>query len=93
MAFGRKRNESLSSVDVAWYQMEDPTNLMMITGLIVFDEPIDYARLRMTLEYRLVGQFRRFRHQFEQHVAMRFTQYCDGSPPLRGRSAGRGRRR
>ena len=53
MAFARKRTESLSSVDVAWYQMEDPTNLMMITGLIVFDEPIDYERLRATLETRL----------------------------------------
>ena len=34
MAFGGPRNKSLSSVDVAWYHMEDPTNLMMITGLM-----------------------------------------------------------
>ena len=71
MAFGRRRTESLSSVDVAWYQMEDPTNLMMITGLIVFDEPVDYDRLRMTLESRLVGQFRRFR----QRVVQKTTRF------------------
>ena len=71
MAFGRRRDESLSSVDVAWYQMEDPTNLMMITGLIVFDEPVDYDRLRAILETRLVGQFRRFR----QRVVTKTTRF------------------
>lgn len=71
MAFGRRRDESLSSVDVAWYQMEDPTNLMMITGLMVFDEPVDYDRLRAILETRLVGQFRRFR----QRVVTKTTRF------------------
>ncbi|MEZ4768728.1 MAG: wax ester/triacylglycerol synthase family O-acyltransferase [Caldilineales bacterium] len=71
MAFGRSRNESLSSVDVAWYQMEDPTNLMMITGLIVFDELVDYDRLQSILETRLVGQFRRFR----QRVVTKTTRF------------------
>ena len=71
MIFGRRRDESLSSVDVAWYQMEDPTNLMMITGLIVFDEPVDYERLRAILETRLVGQFRRFR----QRVVTKTTRF------------------
>ena len=63
MALGRKRAESLSSVDVAWYQMEDPTNLMMITGVFVFDGPVDFERLQATLDVRLVQRFRRFRQR------------------------------
>ncbi len=63
MALGRKRAESLSSVDVAWYQMEDPTNLMMITGVFIFDEPVDFERLKATLDVRLVQRFRRFRQR------------------------------
>ena len=27
----------LSSVDAAWLRMEDPTNLMMVTGVLLFD--------------------------------------------------------
>ena len=57
---GRHAGEPMAKVDTAWLRMETPTNLMMITGLIVFDEPVDYERLRATLETRLVGQFRRF---------------------------------
>lgn len=63
MALGRKRAESLASVDVAWYQMEDPTNLMMITGVFIFDQPVDFDRLMATLDVRLVQRFRRFRQR------------------------------
>lgn len=63
MAFSRTRAESLSSVDVAWYQMEDPTNLMMITGVFIFNEPVDFERLKATLNVRFVQRFRRFRQR------------------------------
>ncbi len=63
MALGRKRAESLASVDVAWYQMEDPTNLMMITGVFIFDVPVDFERLKATLDVRFVQRFRRFRQR------------------------------
>ncbi len=63
MALGRKRAESVSSVDVAWYQMEDPTNLMMISGVFIFDEPVDFERLKATLDVRFVQRFRRFRQR------------------------------
>ena len=38
-----KQNERLSSVDTAWLRMEDPTNLMMVTGVLVFDQPLSFA--------------------------------------------------
>lgn len=63
MAPSRSRIDSLSSVDVAWYQMEDPTNLMMITGIFIFDGPVDFERLKATLDLRFVKRFRRFRQR------------------------------
>jgi len=52
----------LSAVDTAWLRMEDPTNLMMITGVMVFGAPMDYERLKATLEYQLL-RFDRFRQR------------------------------
>jgi diacylglycerol O-acyltransferase / wax synthase len=52
----------LSSVDAAWLRMEDPTNLMMVTGILVFEEPLDHRRVRSLLEKRLLP-FDRFRQR------------------------------
>lgn len=54
--------QSLSSVDHAWLRMEDPTNMMMITGVMVFGAPMDYQRLRATIECSLLP-FDRFRQR------------------------------
>lgn len=51
--------QALSGVDQAWLQMDEPTNLMMVTGLLLFDRPLNPARLRLTLERRLLA-FPRF---------------------------------
>ena len=56
----------LGNVDTAWLHMEDPTNLMMVTGLYIFDKPIDFTRLRDTVQYRWVDRFNRFRHKVVQ---------------------------
>jgi len=51
----------MSSVDAAWLGMEDPTNLMMVTGLLMLDGKVDPKRLRTLLDKRL-APFGRF-HQ------------------------------
>jgi len=51
----------MSSVDAAWLGMEDPTNLMMVTGVLTLDGPVDIKRLRTLLDKRL-APFGRF-HQ------------------------------
>src|SRR5438067_4234568 len=51
----------MSSVDAAWLGMEDPTNLMMVTGVLALDGNIDLKRLRALLDKRL-APFGRF-HQ------------------------------
>lgn len=50
----------MSKVDTAWLRMEQPNNLMMITGVIVFEQPLDYERLLDTVQQRFLA-FRRFR--------------------------------
>jgi len=42
--------------------MEQPTNLMMITGVFILDSQLDYARLQETIEQRFLT-FRRFRQK------------------------------
>jgi diacylglycerol O-acyltransferase len=59
------RGKPLSNVDTAWLRMEDPSNMMMITGVIVFGTPIDRERLKATIEHRLL-RFDRFRQRVAQ---------------------------
>ena len=77
---GRKRTESLSSVDVAWYHMEDPTNLMMITGVFIFDEPVDFERLKATLDVRFVQRYRRFRQRIVAKRSRFGRSYWEDDP-------------
>ena len=51
----------MSSVDAAWLGMEDPTNLMMVTGVMALDGRVEVKRLRTVLDRRL-APFGRF-HQ------------------------------
>lgn len=50
----------MSNVDAAWLHMEDPTNLMLITGVMSFYEKLDFADLKELIEDRLLP-FERFR--------------------------------
>ena len=34
---------SMSSADAAWLRMDRPTNLMVINGVLWFDEPVDHV--------------------------------------------------
>jgi hypothetical protein len=52
----------LANVDTAWLRMEDPTNLMMITGMMTFDTPIPYETYKKVIEQRLL-RFERFRQK------------------------------
>ena len=54
--------EPMSKVDTAWLRMESPTNLMMITGVLVFAQRLDMTRLRRLLAQRFLA-YRRFRQR------------------------------
>jgi len=57
--------KAVNPVDKAWLRMEDPTNLMMITGVMVFGTPMDLDRLKATIQSRLLC-FDRFRQRVIQ---------------------------
>lgn len=63
--------QPMAKVDAAWLHMEDPTNLMMINGFFQFSQPLDYERVKATLEVRLL-RFERFKQRVvESHLPMR----------------------
>jgi diacylglycerol O-acyltransferase / wax synthase len=48
------RRKRMSSVDHAWLRMDASNNLMMITGVMVFDAPLDEGRLRAQMQATLL---------------------------------------
>lgn len=55
-------SESFSSVDAAWLHMDRPTNLAVINGVIAFEGSLEFRRLKVTIENRLLI-YRRFRQR------------------------------
>ena len=47
------------NVDASWLRMDDPVNLMVVTGVLVLGAPVPVALLRERVEKRLL-RFRRF---------------------------------
>jgi diacylglycerol O-acyltransferase len=56
------RRTPMSRVDTAWLRMERPTNLMMITGVMMFDTPLDIRTLRKVVETKFLS-YPRFRQK------------------------------
>lgn len=65
--------EGMSSVDTAWLRMERPTNLMMITGVMIFEEKVRYLRLKKVIRERFL-RFARFRQRAGRDVASAFWE-------------------
>lgn len=68
--------EPMAKVDTAWLRMERPTNLMMITGVMVLGEPIDVARLKELIAARFLS-FRRFRQRVLEVAGQAFWEIDD----------------
>lgn len=54
--------EPIAKVDTAWLRMEQPTNLMMITGVMMLAPGVDFERLQEVVGGRFLA-FRRFRQK------------------------------
>jgi diacylglycerol O-acyltransferase / wax synthase len=63
--FSVLNRERMSGVDTAWLRMEHPTNLMMIVGVMMFREKLDYKKVEATLQQRFLS-FRRFKQKAVQ---------------------------
>lgn len=57
--------QRFSLVDAAWLHMDEPTNLAVITGVIMFDEPLDFQVLKELIRTRLL-RVRRFRQRVRE---------------------------
>lgn len=57
------KNTPLSHVDAAWLSMEDPTNLMMVNGILMFKDAVDFDDFVEVIRHRWL----RF-DRFQQHV-------------------------
>lgn len=68
----------MSSADTAWLHMDRPNNLMVISGALWFDEPVDWEQLREVVSSRLVERFPRFRQRVvESRVPLRGPHWED----------------
>lgn len=47
----------MSAADAAWLHMDRPTNLMVVNGVLWFDEPVDWERCRAVFGERIVARF------------------------------------
>ena len=56
------QREAMSKVDTAWLRMERPTNLMMITGVLMFSERLSLEAFKQLIRERFLA-FKRFRQK------------------------------
>ena len=73
------KTQPLTTVDAAWLRMEDPTNLMMVSGVITFKNVIDYEHLKAVVEHRLLT-FDRFRMRVVQSRLPFGSSYWEVDP-------------
>ena len=60
--------ETMTNADNFWLCMDDPTNLMIITAFMEFEEPVNFKHLYATIESRLAS-FKRFRKRVVRPVS------------------------
>ncbi|HUO71842.1 MAG TPA: wax ester/triacylglycerol synthase family O-acyltransferase [Solirubrobacteraceae bacterium] len=67
-----------SSADAAWLHMDRPTNLMVINTVLLFDEPVDWQRVRQLTQERMVDAYPRFRQRaVESRLPLRPPKWVD----------------
>ena len=68
----------MSSADTAWLHMDRPTNLMVINSLLLFDEPVDWERVKQIVQRRMVDRYPRFRQRVvESRLPLRAAKWED----------------
>lgn len=69
----------LTPVDAAWLHMEDPTNLMMVSGIMTFDRPLNMDHLYAIIEHRFL-KYRRFRQRVVEPTLSLGMPYWEDDP-------------
>ncbi|MBP7963516.1 MAG: wax ester/triacylglycerol synthase family O-acyltransferase [Caldilineaceae bacterium] len=73
------RRETMRSVDTAWLRMDDPTNLMIINGVMMFRGTLDLERVRRMVEIRML-RFHRFRQRVVEQPLGVGAPYWEDDP-------------
>jgi diacylglycerol O-acyltransferase / wax synthase len=71
--------EPLSAADAAWFDMDRPTNRMVITSVMWFDGPMDMDLVRTVVAERLVVRYPRFRQRVV-HRGVRRRRHWEDDP-------------
>lgn len=50
----------MSNADAIWLGIEAPDNLSVVTAVLRFEGPVDWARFTETVRLRMVGRYPRF---------------------------------
>jgi diacylglycerol O-acyltransferase len=74
------RSQRMSNADAAWLHMDQPTNLMVITGVLWFDQPPDWDGVRETIRARLVERFPRFRQRVVEDTGLIAGPHWEDDP-------------
>jgi len=69
----------MSPVDAAWYHMDGPANLAMVTGLMLTKAPLDFDKVRALYRQRLPG-FDRFRQRVVERGFPLATPHWEDMP-------------
>ncbi|MBP6299841.1 MAG: wax ester/triacylglycerol synthase family O-acyltransferase [Arenimonas sp.] len=68
-----RKKVPMTRVDQAWLHMEKPTNLMMITGVMMFEKPVDINKLKKVIKDRFMA-YPRFRQKVMVNTTGTFWQ-------------------
>jgi WS/DGAT/MGAT family acyltransferase len=68
-----RKKVPMTRVDQAWLHMEKPTNLMMITGVMMFEKPVDINKLKKVIKDRFMA-YPRFRQKVVANTTGTFWQ-------------------
>jgi diacylglycerol O-acyltransferase / wax synthase len=71
-------SQRLSTADAAWLHMDRPTNLMVINSVLLFDQPVDWERVKQVTQERLVERYPKFRQRVvESRLPLRPPKWED----------------
>ena len=69
----------MTPVDAAWYHMDGPVNLAMVTGIVLTKKPFDFERVKDVYTRRL-GGFERFRQRVVESGFLLATPHWEDMP-------------
>ncbi len=69
-----RNSQALSNVDTAWLGLDEPTNMMMITGVMTFKKPINLDHLQAIIAHRWL-KFDRFSQRLVRPTAVAAKPY------------------